>query len=125
MGDGHRASLGNLRKEGRDNAAIASEDVAEAHGGKAGALCSVQVVDHQLCNPFGRAHNARGVDGLVSRHKDKPLNIKFQGALGRDPRTSNIVLNRLARILLHQGHMLVSGGMKYDVWSKGVEDLVD
>ena len=115
VGDGDRAALLDLLEEPRHHAAVAAEHVAEAHDRERRAAAHGLRLDDQLGDALGRAHDARRVHRLVGRDQDEALDAVRVGRLGQQPRAAHVVLHRLARVLLHQRHVLVRGGVEDDL----------
>ena len=125
---GHRdlALLPDLLLEQRDHAAIAAEDIAKPHGGEfRQRIADAEGLDHQLGDPFRRTHDIGRVDRLVGRDQDEMAHPVARRRLGDIVRAKDIVLDRFARAVLHQGNMLVRRCMEDDAWLVLGEDLVE
>src|SRR5208337_4263652 len=107
--DGHRLPAADLLLEERDNAAIGSQDVAEAdRDHAAGATLSLGLHIH-LSQTLACAHDARRTHGLVGGDPDKRPKSGTDRLIDLGPRTGDGTLHGLARIGFHQRHMLVGG----------------
>ncbi len=125
VGDGYRSAGADLALEGRDHAAAAAEDVAEADAahGEPGFLADDG--DGQLGETLGRAHDAGGAHGLVGGDEHEPLGAGRRGMAHDDIGPDDIGLQRLAGLGLHRGNMLVGGGMEDDLRAERPEDAPD
>ena len=147
------AALLDLFFEDGDDGTVGAQDIAEAHGHKLGpgmlkSLCRNGVVgrgmgkerrdllrlslfdllvkglDDHLAEALAGAHDVGGVDGLVGRDQDKALAAVEHGGIGRAVGAEGVVLNGLARAVLHEGDMLVGSGVVDQLGAVGAEDLV-
>ena len=75
-----------------------------------------------LRQALGGSHHIGRVYGFVCRDHDKFIHSVFDSHIGDIARTIYICMDRFARVLFHQGHMLVGGCMEHDL---GTETLVD
>ncbi len=80
-------------------------------------------VHEPLGQVLGHAHHAGGIDRLVGRDHDEFLHGEFVGQLGQLLRAADVVLDRLAGVVLHHRHVLVRGGMEHDVGPMLAENL--
>ncbi len=124
--DGDGSSLLNLVLEEGDHAAVGAEDIAEADGGiarrvrfrgeGADTVGGVgEALDHELAHALRGAHDVGGVDGLVRGDQDEPLDTVGGGGQRGLVGAEDVVLDGFLRIVLHQGHVLVGGGVEDDV----------
>ena len=153
MGDRDGAALLDLFFKDGDDRAVGAQDIAEAHGHKLGlrmlqGLCRDGVVgrgmgeqrgnrvctagldlfikglDDHLAEALAGAHDVGGVDGLVGGDQDKALAAVEHGGIGRAIGAEGVIFNCLAGAVLHEGDMLVSGGVVDQLGTVGAEDLV-
>ncbi len=112
VGNGDRAASFDLFDEGRHDAAAAAQDVAEPDRGKAGFAGTVEILDDQLGQTFGRSHDAGGINGFVGRYKNEglyPVNIgEFCNIFGAD----DVVVKCLNWMAFHHGYVFVGSGME-------------
>ena len=115
MCHGHGAAGFDLLFEQGDNAAIASEYVAETNGGKAGlAAVGKNLYDH-LAQTLGGAHDVGRIHRLVSGDENEFFGMEAISGRGHVQRAKDVILDRLVRADLHQRHVLVRRGMEHDV----------
>ena len=80
--DRDRPARLDLLEEARHDAAVAAEHVAEPHGHEARAAARVAIVlNDQLGDALGGAHDARWIDGLVGGDQDEALDAVPLGRL--------------------------------------------
>ena len=72
-------------------------------------------LDDQFGEPLRRAHHVGRVHRFVGRDQDEAVDAELVGRLGHQPRAAHVVLDRLARVLLHERHVLVSRRMEDDL----------
>ena len=72
-------------------------------------------LDDQLGDRLRRAHHAGRIHRLVGGDQDEALDAVLASACGEDPGADDVVLDRLARVRLHQRHVLVRGGVEDEV----------
>ena len=125
MGDGDRPPLRDLLLEGRHDAAGAAEDIAEADGDETGAAGPGQGLHVELRRPLGRPHHVGRVDRLVGGDHDEGFAVELVGGIGHHPRAAHVVVRRLGRVVLHQRHVLVGGGVKDHLRLALVKEAVD
>ncbi len=114
VGEGHRAAGPDLALEDRDHGAVGAQDVAEADGHELGFVVRDRG-DDDLRQALGGAHDVGGVHGLVRGDEDKALHVAFHGDLRGFVCAEDVVQDRLLGGVLHEGHMLVGGGVDHDV----------
>lgn len=115
VGDRHLALLLDLLPEKRDHRAARTKDIAKAHGREGGqGVEPAQVLDGELGHALGRTHDIGRIDSLVGRDQDKTADIVAGGGDRRVIGAEDVVLDRLAGAVFHQGHMLVGGRMEDD-----------
>ena len=124
MGDGDRAAVLNLLLKQRNHTAVAAQNVAEPHrhalhGGVLG-----KGLDQHFADALGAAHNIGGVDRLIGGELDKALHPMVGGAGQQVFGAKHIVLDGLGRADLHQGHMLVGGGVEHHRRVIGFKHLI-
>ena len=114
MGDSHRASLGDLLAEARDNRAVGAQDIAKAGGDESGAARlmaafngEAQGLDIDLGKALGAAHDIGRVHGLVGGDHHHLLHVVFDAFVGHVARACYVHQHCLARVLLHQRDVLV------------------
>ena len=125
MGDGDRAAGGDLFFEEGDDAATAAEDVAEADGGESGGAYAVEVLDDHFGDAFGGAHDAGGVYGFVGGDHDEDFRPVAVGRFGDGLGAEDVVVDGFFGLPLHEGDVLVGGGVEDDLWPGLGEDGVD
>ena len=115
MRHGYGAALLDLPPEQRDDAAVAAEDIAEAHGYEFcfGALRH-GLHDH-LTDALARTHDVRRVHGLIRRDEHEGLRAVAVRSLRHMERSEYVIFNGLVRASLHQRHMLVRRSVEHDV----------
>ena len=137
LGDGHEiaddaivrdrdgAAAADLLAKKRDNAAGRTEDVAEAHGDILRCRAVVHHLHDHLAQALGRAHDVRGVDGLVRRDEDKALRAEAIRRLRDVVRAEDVILDRLKRRRLHERHVLMRRRVAHEIRPVTVKDLHD
>ena len=81
-------------------------------------------MDIDLSHSLGGAHNVGRIDGLVGRDHDEFLGAILDGEVGDILGSEDIDIDGLVGVLLHEGHMLVSGGVVDKVGPIGLKDLL-
>ena len=84
-----------------------------------------QVQKDDFGRTFRGTHHADGTHRLVRAHQHERLLAEGQRGVGRGLRAEDVVLDGLAGVGLHHGHVLVGGAVEDDVRAVGVEDLAD
>lgn len=117
MRDRHRAALFNLPLESGDNAATAAQHIAEAHGGvtRLMVIRLGQRQDQQFADTFAGPHHAGRVHRLIRRNENKTLHALIARQQSQIARTTHVHPQRLAGIILHHRHMLISSRMEDDL----------
>ena len=115
MCDRHRAALRDLLLKERDHAAVAAEHVAETHRNEFRIRFAVHHLHDHLAQTLGSAHDVCRVDRLIRGDQDKFLDAVLDGGLRHLVRAEHVVLDRLVRAVLHQGHVLVRRRVEYDL----------
>ena len=123
--DGDGPALGDLLLEKRNHAAVAAQHVAEAHGDEAGLAVAAVILHDQLADALGRAHDVRGVHGLVGGDQHHAPHMVAVARLRDVQRAEHVVLHGLAGVQLHQRHVLVRGGVEDHVRPQARKDAVD
>ena len=124
---GHRdgAALLDLAPEDRDHAARGVEDVAEANGDE--ARVDVRAVAVGLDDPLAQrlrlAEEVLRVRGLVRRDEHEPLCPVFDRDIRHDSGRERVVADRLERVGLQEGDVLVRSGVEDDARLVALEDL--
>ena len=120
----HRAAGLDLALENRDHGAVRAEDVAEAGGDELGlplhhavTLRLVQALNIDLAYSFAASHHVRRVHSLVGGHHHEAANAVFDRKVGQDLRAEDVVLDALARVVLHHRNVLVRRGVE-DIFRK-------
>jgi hypothetical protein len=72
-------------------------------------------LEEQLAHALRGAHHAGRVHGLVRGDQDEAIHAALLGHLGHDAGARDVVLDRLADVGLHEGHVLVGRGVKHDL----------
>src|SRR5581483_3288809 len=116
VGDADRPAPLDLAAEDRDHAAAGAEHVAEPDGDEAGRDVRARPVrlDDPLAERLRLAHHRLRVDRLVRRDEHEPLDAEIDGDLGDHLRRQRVVADRLERVRLHQGDVLVGGRVEDD-----------
>ena len=125
MGDRDRPAALDLRAEDRDDAAGGAEDVAEAddhEAGLSGCRRPAASTTHSAI-AFEAPITVRGLTALSVEMRTKRSRAGDRGRLGDDARGERVVAHRLERVLLHQRHVLVGGGVEDDVGLEPLHDL--
>ena len=120
----HRAAGLDLALENRDHGAVRAEDVAEAGGDELGlplhhavTLRLVEALNIDLAYSFAASHHVRRVHSLVGGHHHEAANAVFDRKVGQDLRAEDVVLDALARVVLHHRNVLVRRGVE-DIFRK-------
>ena len=125
MCDCHGASRRDLLPEQRDHAAVASQYIPKTDCHKlCGVVTVVGLYDH-LTDPLARTHDIGGVHRLVRGDQHELLHTVLHCRLRCLPCAEDIVLDRLIRTHLHQGHMLVCSRMIDDIRPVFLHDVID
>ena len=123
---GHRdvLALPDLSLKDRHDACAAAQDVSETHTAEPGvrARGRQRLHDH-LGDALRRSHGARGIHGLVGGDEHKHLRAKDVREFCHVPRAHHVIQNGFGRVVLHERHMLVGGGMKHDLRPVKREEL--
>ena len=85
----------------------------------------VETLDDHLAEALGGAHDVGRIDRLVRRDEDEALTAVDHGGVSRLVGADGVVLDRLARAVLHEGDVLVRGGVIDDLGAVVLEDLPD
>lgn len=124
ISDGHRAAGLDLSFENRDHGAVGAEDVAEAGGDELGlplhhavTLRLVEALHVDLAYSFAASHHVRRVHRLVGGHHHEAAHAVFDRKVGQDLRAEDVVLDALARVVLHHRNVLVRRGVE-DIFRK-------
>ena len=122
MRDRDRTSLGYLLLEPGYDGAAGAEHVAEAGGDEPRPAPDLPSLDGQpeglyvyLGEPLGASHDVGGVYGLVRGDHDHPPDVVAYACVRDVARARDVGVYGLARVLLHQRHVLVCGGMEDDL----------
>ena len=92
-------------------------------GGLAGLDLGVEGLDDHLADALAGAHDVGGVHGLVGGDQDKALTAVHHGGVGRLVGADGVVLNGLTGAVLHEGDVLVGGGVIDDLGMVLLEHL--
>ena len=119
VGDRHGAAGKDLGLENRDDGAVGSQHVAEPGRDELGmpfdfplGFGLIEALHVDFADPFGAAHDVRGVDGLVrGDHYELPYAV-FHGQVGHDPGAEDVVPYALSGVVLHHRNMFVGGGVE-------------
>lgn len=144
LGDGHeeaaylavghcdRAAVLYLLAEAGYDRAVGAENVAEAGGDE---LClalrlpalygEAERLDVDLGQALGAAHDVGGVDGLVGGDHDHLLHVILHALVGHLAGAAHVDPHGLAGVLLHEGHMLVGGGVEHNLRAVFAEHEVE
>jgi len=94
-------------------------------GGAALLDLGVEGLDDHLTEALGSAHDVGGVHGLVGGDQDKALTAMDHGGVGRLIGADGVVLDGLTGAVLHEGDMLMGGGVIDDLGMVLLKDLED
>ena len=83
----------------------------------------VEGLYHHFAQPFGRAHDVGGVDSFVSRNQDEPLTAVGHGGISGFIGADGVVFDGLIGTVLHEGDMLMCGGVVDNLGTVLVEHL--
>ena len=115
MRDRHGTTLLDLLAEARNNRAIRPEHIAKSCGHETCRTLDLtlgnsqtEALDIDLGQALRRTHNIGRVDRLIGRDHHHLLGTIFHCQIGHIARTEHIGHHRLAGILLHQRHVLIS-----------------
>jgi len=108
-----RAAFAKLLFEERRHAALAPEDVAEAHDLALGpVLLGALLAAHvPLSQALGGAQHALRLDGLVGGDENELLGVVRAAQLQEADGRERVVAKGFRRVPLHQRDMLVGGGV--------------
>ena len=113
MGHGDGSTRGDLPSEGRHDTSRRAKHIAKADGGKSTFLSSSGLLLKQhFRQPLARTHNIRRVYRFVGGNQNEFGGSVLRGQSRHDFRADGIVAQGLGRLAFHQGHMLVSRGVK-------------
>ena len=112
VGDGDRASGGDLPLEAGNHAAAAAQHVAKPHHRKR-ALGAVGGIQHnQFCDALRCAVHAGGANRLVGGDHHQPLHAVGHRSLDDDTGAEDVVGHRFFHVDFHQRDMLVRRGVE-------------
>ena len=86
----------------------------------------IEGLDDHLAETLRCTHDIRWIHSLICRDQYESLTAMGHCRIGCLIGSDDIILNRLARTILHQRYMLMCSCMVDDVWSvffKNLEDL--
>lgn len=124
MGHCHGAACGDLLFKQRHDAAAAAEDVAEAHGGVAGLAALVDFEQYEFGDAFGRTHDAGGIDGFVAGDEHEAFAVVAVGTFHDVLSAEDVILDGFFGLQLHEGHVLMGGGVEDDGGPVAGEDAL-
>ena len=107
MGDGHGAAGLDLLLKERNDAAVAAQDVAEAHRHEFRPGLPVHHLHHHLAQTLGRTHDVGGVHGLVCGNLHEPLDTVLRGGLRQLVGADDVIFDGLVGAFLHQRDVLM------------------
>ena len=125
VGDRYGAARANLAHEGRDDTAPAPENVSKANGDEFPVVFGGGVLDDLFGQPFGGPHDAGGADGFVGGDEDEVLDVGRHGGVGDVTGANDVVGDGLDDVVLHEGDVLVGGGVEDGVGAEVGEDVED
>ena len=116
MRDRNRPSRLDLLLKERDDGAVGTQHVAEAHGDELGvlALTADGLYDH-FAEALGGAHDVGRVDGLVRGDLHEDIRTVLVRTAGNVQGAEHIVLDSLIGACLHQRHVLVCSRIEHDL----------
>src|SRR5688572_15964518 len=120
-----RSAGSDLSLKGRNNASGGTQDISKTDSNKAGGspISSGVGLQKNFSQTLARPHYIRGIDRFVSGNKDEIVNVEFRRKFSQKRRAKTVVSQRLARLLFHHGNVLMSCGMKDDLWMKTIENV--
>src|SRR5690606_880712 len=111
-----------LALEDRNHAAVAAENVAEAHRGvRRGRVTLLEIQHDHFREALRRTHDAHGAHRLVCTDQDELLRAVHASSAGYAPGSDHVVPDRLPDIGLHQRHVFVSGRVKHPIGAVRLE----
>ena len=124
MGDGHGAAGLDLLLKERNDAAVAAQDIPEAHRHEFRFGLPVHHLHHHLAQALGRAHDVGGVDGLVGGYLHEPLDAVLRGGFRQLVGADDVVLDGLVGAFLHQRDVLVCRSVEHKLRPVGFHHMV-
>ena len=137
FGDGHkeagdlrvrhryRAALSDLLFEQGDDAAVAAQHVAEAHRHEVRiGAAAVHHLHHHLAQALRGAHDVGGIHRLIRGDQHELLHAVLHRGHGHFIGAEDVVLDGLVGAVLHQGDVLVGGGVEHQLRSVLGHDVV-
>ena len=124
VGDRDRPAGGDLAHEGGDDAAAAAEDVAEADGAADGVVGRLRQHD-LLAEALRRAHHVDRPHRLVGGDEHEALDARALGGPHDGAGAEDVRRDRLARVVLEEGDVLVGRGVEHDLRPVAVEQVVE
>ncbi len=114
IGHGDWSALGELARPDGQHAARRAKHVAKpdhAHAGRCGCLRG-EPGHVDLREPFGRAHHAGWVHRLIRGDHHESLGPARGGGIGDGLGAEQVVGQCVRRVILHERHVLVRGGVE-------------
>ncbi len=114
MSNRYRAAGGDLLFKYRNDTAVASQDIPEAHCDKARFALLLKCAYYQFRDAFGSTHHARRANRLVGRDHDKVFHAMVNRGAGYIPGSENVIFYCRKYMSFHHGHVFVCGGVVDD-----------
>lgn len=114
MGDSDRSALFNLLFEDGNDRSVGAQDVSEADRHEFGFVLGNRG-DDDLRQALAGAHDVGGVHRLVGGDQDKAPDVALRGHFRGLIGAKDVVQDCLLAALLHEGHVLVGGGVDDNV----------
>ena len=120
----------NLLTEQRNHGTIGAQHIAKAGGDelRAGRVVLLdflgQCLHIDFADALGAAHDVGRVHGFVGGDHHKAFHIVFDGKVGQDFGSEDIVLDGLRHVVFHHGNVLVGGGMEHVFGPVVVKDFL-
>ena len=115
MCNGDRPARRDLLFEQRQNRAVGTKHIAEAHRYKFGFAFLRQRLDDHLAQAFCRTHHVGGIHRLVRRDENKTPHTVFVRRKRHIVGAEHVVFDGLLRRVLHQRHMFMRRCMEHHV----------
>ena len=107
MGHRHRSTRRYLLTKQRNDAAVASEYIAEANRHEFRFIMFVKSLDNHLADALAGPHDIGRIDRLIRGNHDKTPYPAHGRRLRRLKCTEYIILDRFRRTVFHQRYMLM------------------
>ena len=118
-GDG--AARRDLAAEQGHHGAVGTKHIAEAHRGEGGFGAAGHGLHHHFAQPLAGTHDGGGVHRLVGGNEDELFHAVGIRRSDGVQRTEHVVADGLLRTGLHQGDVLMGGGVEHHVGFVGIK----